>query len=512
MGGTPVLQRLDWAVYEDGTESGSVIIGSVSTNPTKGAIVNGTTYLARFGLHETSGNKLNNFVGDIMGRYNSGSWFDVNASSSYVRIVATANIADGDDTTRRLGSSYTYITSNAAFDEVDGLCGGGQFDPDSSGAECLFAFEIVDADVSDADTIELELFRSPDLTLDSYSPTGALTITVDKVAGSDIVKVIDEAENADEIENHNLVLNRLIAEVFNPKETAGFGVITAMVLARIIDENENIPEAGNFSLGLVRLLSETVNIDETNLNILAALIVEVISETVNSSETEAVAIGLARIIDEVENVNEVIVTAQELVRLLDESLNIQETILATKNISIAIDEILNIAETSVASRQVVHVLAEVLNSVEDAVNVLAAVIIEVIDETVNLNETNLNVLAALIVEIINEVENSSETTLNTLVLSRVASEVVNSSETALKVQEKVRLLYEQQSIVENSFPVRGLVAIINETLNIVEDIIGTFAVAVAGALRCLINPEPLLTGVFTVTAKIKGLFEAKPNE
>ena len=58
---------------------------------------------------------------------NAGSWTDVSGSSGNVRSNASPNVTDGVDTTQILGSG-NLITTNAGFDEVDGLAGNANID------------------------------------------------------------------------------------------------------------------------------------------------------------------------------------------------------------------------------------------------------------------------------------------------------------------------------------------------------------------------------------------------
>ena len=126
-GGAAVIEHTDWAFYSDGTEAGSVIIGTKNTNPAKGDIPNDTVIFYRAGVEETAGNAAMNFTCQLQYNRNSAGFVDVNATSTHVQSVATANIADGADTTQRM-TAFTYDGSNEGFDEVDGLAGGGTAD------------------------------------------------------------------------------------------------------------------------------------------------------------------------------------------------------------------------------------------------------------------------------------------------------------------------------------------------------------------------------------------------
>ena len=176
----PSTEHTDWAFYNDGTESGSVIIGSKNTNPTLNV---DTIYLYRAGVHETAGNVEDAPPFQIQYNLNAAGWNNVDGVSSVVQIVATSNIADGDDTTQRM-TSFTHVSNNDGFDEVDGICGE-LADLQSNGFECLWAFQIIGTDVSDADSIELKVvFGSGGRAdLDAYNQTNP-TITVSEAVAS----------------------------------------------------------------------------------------------------------------------------------------------------------------------------------------------------------------------------------------------------------------------------------------------------------------------------------------
>ena len=98
-----VLESANWGFYNDGTESGSTIIGSVNTNPTKGSIPYDTVFLARFDVFETGGNASKNTFCQLQYFHTQGTatWTNVTATSSVVQ-TTSSSLTDGDDTTQRL--------------------------------------------------------------------------------------------------------------------------------------------------------------------------------------------------------------------------------------------------------------------------------------------------------------------------------------------------------------------------------------------------------------------------
>ena len=173
----PTMEVTNWAFYNDGTESGSAIIGSVNTNP---SLEPDTIYLVRFGIEETSGNASKNEAPQLQYNHNAGGWNNVTGSSSVVQSTATSNITDGADTTQRI-TAFTFDSTNQGFDEVDGIAGGGTADLNNTGFEALFAFQIISTDVANNDTIVLKIVDSnaADADYDVYNQTDP-TITVNE--------------------------------------------------------------------------------------------------------------------------------------------------------------------------------------------------------------------------------------------------------------------------------------------------------------------------------------------
>lgn len=167
------LDQDSYAFYSDGTESGSVIIGVKNASQT---LTTDTIYLARFLVQEDGGGSSNNLAPQLeYDLNNSGTFTSVTDVSSVVQSIATANIVDASDTTQRLGAG-TFITPNAGFDEVDGIAGAVSFVGNDE-TEFLYSIQIISADVTDADTIQLRAAG-----LDTYTNTGAAT--VDKPAAA----------------------------------------------------------------------------------------------------------------------------------------------------------------------------------------------------------------------------------------------------------------------------------------------------------------------------------------
>ena len=169
--GTPAYDQDAYAWYNDGTESGSTIIGTANNSQTLDA---DTTYLIRFVIQETAGADGSNLTAQL--EYdvnNSGTWNNVTSTSNNVRAVASTNLTDGNDTTQRLGAG-TFISPNGGIDSGDGAAGGSALDITANNeSEVLYAIQLRSADLANNDTIQLRVAG-----LNSYTNTANATASV----------------------------------------------------------------------------------------------------------------------------------------------------------------------------------------------------------------------------------------------------------------------------------------------------------------------------------------------
>jgi len=124
----------------------------------------------RFLVQETAGVADSGKTFQLEYNRNGGGWNDVTGSSSVVKASATANVTDTADTTQQLGSG-TYVSTNGGFDEADGQVGSMDF-AGSDEVEAEFSLQIVGADVSNGDTIQLRVKG-----LNTYTSTPTITVT-----------------------------------------------------------------------------------------------------------------------------------------------------------------------------------------------------------------------------------------------------------------------------------------------------------------------------------------------
>ena len=139
------VDQTNFAFYNDGTESGASIIGSVGSDAT--GLVLDTTYQVRFEITETGGAGADNQTWQLEAQVDGGTFFDVTGSSTNVRATA-GSVTDGEDTTQRLGGGGTFIGGDGV-DEADGLAGGALNDwVGSEIGEVLFSIQFRSADLT----------------------------------------------------------------------------------------------------------------------------------------------------------------------------------------------------------------------------------------------------------------------------------------------------------------------------------------------------------------------------
>jgi hypothetical protein len=127
-------------------------------------------------------------------RLNGGTWTDVTTSSDVVIAVATADYADGDDVAEFIGGTGAYVSNNnAACDNDAAFTLPAALSADQA-FECHFTFQVVGADVSDEDTIQLRIVESDGTVLDAYTDTP--TITVNAGAGEKTASGTPAAQSA----------------------------------------------------------------------------------------------------------------------------------------------------------------------------------------------------------------------------------------------------------------------------------------------------------------------------
>jgi hypothetical protein len=155
---------------DDGNESGASWKAAENTGWVQ---VAGEVFRFRLVVQEVNGANATGTDFQLSVNRNSGGWFLVTPSTSIVRAVGSSNVTDGEATTNQLASGTGDFTSGEVSE--NGQTGGITVQG-SRYTEVEFVVEIVEADVSENDTIEFRVTRPTNGTLDAYPEIGVATV------------------------------------------------------------------------------------------------------------------------------------------------------------------------------------------------------------------------------------------------------------------------------------------------------------------------------------------------
>jgi hypothetical protein len=162
-----------YAFYEDGTEAGSVIIGSQDTQQD---IDVDTTFLIRVRIQEQ--NQADDVSEQVGFQYNlaGAGYLDVSTTSSVLKAVPGGFTSDADTTERLTGGVGSFIATNSWTTKIGSL-------PNLTYAqneycEALISVQIVGADVSNGQELLVAMSATPNITI-----TLAADINIVKVGG-----------------------------------------------------------------------------------------------------------------------------------------------------------------------------------------------------------------------------------------------------------------------------------------------------------------------------------------
>ena len=113
---------------------------------------------------------------------NSGAKADITSSSSYVKTFDTTWYADGDDVPELLTADTYHTDNNAAEDSTGALTLSAGLATDTA-FETEIAYELVSADLADADSIKFYVTLSDNTELDTYTNVPEITIEKGAPAG-----------------------------------------------------------------------------------------------------------------------------------------------------------------------------------------------------------------------------------------------------------------------------------------------------------------------------------------
>lgn len=169
---TVTLSQAAFGYYEDGTETGSTIIGTQDTNISRNVDSN-SNMLLRVRLQE-GGSGSGNTTDDYQLQYskNSGAYTDVTTVSSNIIGFNSTNLTDGGATTNRLtAGSGSFVAGEIS---EDGLVDDHQITA-SNYTEHLYALTLVSADLANNDTLDFRVLRNGSPI--TYSITPRITAT-----------------------------------------------------------------------------------------------------------------------------------------------------------------------------------------------------------------------------------------------------------------------------------------------------------------------------------------------
>jgi hypothetical protein len=150
----PTLQHWRWR-NDDGDEAGATWLAAADTAP---AVALDTTYRLRFAVYQASGSKTSGYQLEYQVAHGGTitPWTTVDAASDKVRTFGTANLTDGDPTTRQLLSGYGYRPFNQQIDDVNGRTANVTLTA-GEGVDIEYAFQVRSASVALGSIVRLRL-------------------------------------------------------------------------------------------------------------------------------------------------------------------------------------------------------------------------------------------------------------------------------------------------------------------------------------------------------------------
>ena len=158
---------------DDGSETTATWKAAVNTNF---AQVVATPFRIRFEVQETSGVGTGlQFFGQTMYRLNSGTWTVLSNTSSVIQSVASAVVSNGTSTTDQLAVG-TGLFNPGEFDSNNGIAGTGATQDANAHCEHEYCMQIIDADTTDGDLIEVRIRHNAGADLDNYAQIPVITV------------------------------------------------------------------------------------------------------------------------------------------------------------------------------------------------------------------------------------------------------------------------------------------------------------------------------------------------
>lgn len=189
-GGSPVANQKSFAGRGDGTSEGETAVNYKYADGTTGDTASNAknrdwtetmgsgNIRARIRIEvEVTVAALADFHEILQYRKNGGTWTTITGSTNGCIYDASANYVHADDTTQQI-SSGTYISNNDGMNESSAGPGSTNRPDYTTTSTCEFewCFSLVDADLSNGDTIEFRVLNNAAL-LNTYTQIPMITIS-----------------------------------------------------------------------------------------------------------------------------------------------------------------------------------------------------------------------------------------------------------------------------------------------------------------------------------------------
>lgn len=163
---------------DDGSETTATWKATQGTNWTQAVNVN---FRVRLEVQETAACGKNNVVWQLQYNLAAAGWVNVTTTSSVVRKSDSPNVTDGVGTTDQLtagtGTFQGGSGTTGGFDDGNGAAGGASMDLAASGhSEAEFCVQILSADVTDAQTLQLRITDNG-TAFAAYGSTPTITVS-----------------------------------------------------------------------------------------------------------------------------------------------------------------------------------------------------------------------------------------------------------------------------------------------------------------------------------------------
>ena len=181
---------------DDDGEAAAAWLAALDTDITDWTDANlDTNFRLRFHIEDDNTGALNNLQPQLQFELDaSGTWNDVNASSTSARSSASVNFGEDDDTTQQLTVLSNFITPNAGMDEVEGLAGEANeidfVDGVTDRVEVEYCLQLRSADITVSTDIRFRLTQGvagPTIATSSHNPLIQITF-----AGGDVDRTLSD--------------------------------------------------------------------------------------------------------------------------------------------------------------------------------------------------------------------------------------------------------------------------------------------------------------------------------